>query len=54
MEEKEKKIKNIRKKLKQIDEIKLKKSQNIELNSDQQNKLNSELSLINELNSLSL
>eukprot|EP01035_Chromulina_nebulosa_P018807 gene18807-24576_t len=52
-EEKEKKIKSIRKKLKQINELKDKlKSSSSQPDTDQLNKLNSEPSLLDELNRL--
>ena len=53
-EEKEKKAKGVRKKLKQIDEIKAKVGAGAELNEDQKSKLETESALIAELNALGL
>lgn len=51
--EKERKLKALRKKLKQIEDIKLKKSNGTTLNDDQLNKLASEPTLLRELQELS-
>ncbi len=53
-EEKEKKAKGIRKKLKQIDEIKAKFGAGAELNADQKSKLETESTLIAELRAMGL
>ena len=52
--DKDKKAKGIRKKLKQIEEIKTKQKNGTELNSDEVNKLNSEDALVAELKALGL
>ena len=54
IEEKEKKAKSIRKKLKQIDEIKAKAGAGAELNADQKSKLETENALIRELKEMGL
>lgn len=53
-EEKEKKVKNIRKKLKQIEDLKAKQTGGTALDKDQSAKVNSEASLIEELKSLGI
>ena len=53
-EEKEKKAKGLRKKLKQIEEIKAKRDAGSELNGDQRQKIDSEASLIAELRGLGI
>ena len=52
-EEKQKKVKNLQKKLKQINQIKSKKDAGEVLNADQLAKIASEVAILNELQALS-
>lgn len=53
-EDPEKKAKNIKKKLKQIEEIRAKQVAGASLNADQENKLSTEAALISELEELGI